>query len=118
MSFDYAKTAATAHRLLLNFGSTAKLRRQTAGAYNPSTGTAAITTTEFDTVAVVFDYDQKYIDGTLVKQGDKQAYLDPSYAPAQGDEFTWQGTKYQVVSYKAISPAGVPVLYEAQLRGL
>lgn len=118
MSFDYANTALTPQRLLLNYGSAGTLRRTTAGAYNPATGTSAVTVTELETVAVVFDYEQKYIDGTLIKQGDKLAYLDPSFAPAQGDEFTWQGVTYQVVSYKATSPAGVPVLYEAQLRGL
>ena len=118
MSFDYAATAATAQRLLLRFGAACTLRRSTAGAYSPTTGLAVPTVTELSTVAVVLDFPQRYVDGTLIKQGDKQAYLDPSYAPAQGDEVTWQGVRYQVVNFKAVSPAGVPVLYEAQLRGV
>ena len=118
MSFDYAATAATAQSLLLRFGAAATLRRTTQGAYDPSTGAAVPTVTQLSTVAVVLDYPQKYVDGTLIKQGDKQAFLDPTHAPAQGDELAWQGVNYQVVSIKAVSPAGVPVLYEAQLRGV
>ena len=118
MSFDYAATAATAQRLLLRFGAVCTLRRVTAGAYDPATGSATTTVSELSTVAVVLDYPQRYVDGTLIKQGDKQAFLDRSYAPAQGDELSWQGVTYQVVNYKAVSPAGVPVLYEAQLRGV
>jgi hypothetical protein len=30
---------------------------------------------------------------------------------------TWQGKDYTVVNVKPVSPAGVPVLYEAQIRG-
>jgi hypothetical protein len=116
VSFDYPATAATATRLLERFGAACTLVRQTAGAYDPATGSAPITTTSLDTTAAVFDYAQRYIDGTLIKQGDRQAYCAPAVTPAQGDQFTWQGATFTVVSVKPISPAGVPVLFEAQLR--
>lgn len=117
MSFDYVNSAATATRLLLRFGAVATLTRVTTGAYNPSTGTQATTEADFSTVAVVIDYPQKYIDGTLIKEGDRQAYLDPGVAVEQGDKLTWQGTEYTVVRVKELSPAGVTVLWEAQIRG-
>ena len=117
MTFNYSATAATATRLLQRFGASCVLHRLTAGAYNPATGASAATYTDIVTTAAVFAYDQKYIDGTLIKQGDQRAYCAPATEPKQGDEFTWQSIKYTVVAGKPVSPAGVPVLFEAQLRG-
>lgn len=117
MTFNYAATAATALGLLTRFGAAATLKRQTAGSYNPATGAATVTSTSLATTAVVFAYPQKVVDGTLVKEGDQQAYLASSPVPAQGDVLTWQGVDYTVVAAKAVSPAGVAVLHECQIRG-
>ena len=117
MAFNYAATAATATRLLQRFGAAATLKRTTAGAYNPATGTSTPTETGLSTTAAVFDYPQRYVDGTLIRQGDKQAFCSPGVVPKQGDVMAWQGVDYQVVMVKPVSPAGVPVLFEAQLRG-
>ena len=116
-AFDYAATAATATRLLERFGAAATLKRQTTGTYDPDTGESPVTVTSLATTCAVFAYAQKYIDGTLIKQGDQLAYCAPTNAPAQGDVLTWQGRDYQVVAVTPISPAGTPVLYEAQIRG-
>lgn len=116
MSFDYAHTAATATRLLQRFGATATIVRTTSGTYDPDTGTTMPTTANLATTAAVFAYEQKYIDGTLILEGDQRAYCKPSVEPKQGDGFTWQGSAYTVVAVKPVSPAGVPVLYEAQIR--
>lgn len=117
MTFDYAATAATATRLLQRFGASATLKRVTTGVYDPVTGTTTDTTTELATTAAVFAYDQKYIDGTLILQGDQRAYMTPAVMPKQGDLLAWQGRDWSIVAVKPISPAGVPVVYEAQLRG-
>jgi hypothetical protein len=116
-TFNYAATAATATRLLQRFGASATLKRQTTGAYDPATGTTPVTVAEIATTAAVFAYDQKYIDGTLVLQGDQRAYMTPGVMPKQGDVLAWQGRDWQVVAVKPIAPAGTPVVYEAQLRG-
>lgn len=117
MSFDYAKTAATATRLLQRFGAAATLKRETVGEYDPATGTTPVTTTSLATTAAVFAYDAKYIDGTLILQGDQRAFLIPSVTPKQGDKLAWQGADYTVVAVKPLAPAGVVALYEAQIRG-
>lgn len=117
MSFNYAATAATATRLLTRFGASATIKRQTTGAYDPSTGTTPVTVTELATTAAVFSFDQKYIDGTLILQGDQEAYLAPSVMPKQGDLLAWQSRDWNIVAVTPIGPAGVPVLYEVQLRG-
>lgn len=117
MSFDYPKTAATAARLLKRFGASAVLKRTGAEAYDPATGTSTPTTTSLPTTAAVFAYDQKYIDGTLILHGDQQALCDPSVEPKQGDVLTWKGRDYTVIAVTPLAPAGVPVLFEAQIRG-
>ncbi|HEY1138778.1 MAG TPA: hypothetical protein VGE88_01030 [Lysobacter sp.] len=116
-AFDYAATAATATRLLQRFGAAATIKRTTTGEYDPELGEAPVTVTQLATTAAVFAYDQKFIDGTLVLQGDQRAYLAPAQQPKQGDTLTWQGADLAIVAVKPISPAGVPVLYEAQVRG-
>lgn len=115
--FNYPATAATATRLLQRFGAAATVKRVSGSAYDPDTGTMTPTYTSLPSTAAVFDYAQKYIDGTLILQGDKQAYCAPGVAPVQGDQFDWQGVTYTVIAVKPVSPAGVPVLFEAQLRG-
>lgn len=115
-AFNYPATAATATRLLERFGAAATLKRTTPGTYAPATGTTTPVVTSLSTTAAVFAYDQKYIDGTLIKQGDQRAYLAPGVEPQQGDSLTWGGRDLAIVAVKPVSPAGVPVLYEAQLR--
>lgn len=115
--FAYANTAATATRLLQRFGASCVLKRTATGEYDPATGQTPVTVTSLDTTAAVFDFDAKYIDGTMIKQGDKRAYMIPAVTPAQGDALTWRGTDYQVIAVKAVAPAGPVCMYEAQIRG-
>lgn len=116
-AFNYAATAATASRLLARFGAACTLKRVSGTAYDPATGTNVPTYTDVPTTAAVFAYDQKYIDGTLIRQGDHLAYCAPAVAPTQGDRLVWNGATLEVVAVKPVSPAGVPVLFEVQLRG-
>lgn len=117
MSFNYTASAATATRLLQKFGASATLTQQTAGAYDPATSSATVTETANTVTAVVLDLPAKYIDGTLILQGDKQALLTPAVAPKQGDVLTWQGVDYTFVQVKPVAPAGVAVLYDCIVRG-
>ena len=123
-AFNYPATAATATRLLKRFGADATVKRVSGSAYDPDTGTTIPTYADTPSTAAVFDYAQKYIDGTLILQGDKQAYCAPAVAPVQGDQFDWPvnvpdvtPVTYTVIAVKPVSPAGVPVLFEAQIRG-
>lgn len=116
MTFNYPATAATATRLLERFGAAAVLVRTTTGAYDPATGSNTVTVANLATTAAVFAYDQKYIDGTLILAGDQLAYCAPGVTPKQGDSLAWNSKTYTVIAVKPTSPAGVPVLYEAQIR--
>lgn len=123
MTFDYAATAATALRLLTRFGASATLKRTSAGTYDPSTGTSTETQTSLTTTACVFPYEQGYVDGTIIMQGDQWCLLSPAQTPKQGDvvnvksPLTGEYGDYTVVNFTAHGPAGRPVLFEAQVRG-
>lgn len=112
----YDRLAATALRLLQAYGASATLKASTAGTYDPATGSASVTVVSTAVSAAVFDYPAKLVDGTLIKTGDKKALIAASGAPAVGHALTWQGKDYQIVSLKTVSPAGQPVIYEAQIR--
>ncbi|RZL39230.1 MAG: hypothetical protein EOP35_04125 [Rubrivivax sp.] len=118
MAYDYAKTAATAQRLLTKFGAAGTLKSQTPGAYNPATGAAAITTFSQGCTAAVFDVEQKLVDGTNVLAGDKTAYVATVNvaAPVPGHILTWQAKDYRVITVKTLAPAGMAVLYELLMR--
>lgn len=133
MSFDYAETAQQALESLVEFGGAAPgvtLTRTTAGAYNPLTShTAAPTTLTTHGVALAFDYDLQgsgagAYEDTQIRAGDKRLYLatlDSSGVaiaePRKDDKcLAPDGLTYNVERVKSISPAGVAVLYDLQLR--
>jgi hypothetical protein len=117
VTFDYARTAATVTRLIASFGALATLLRRADAAYDPATGTTSPVVSSHNVVAVVMAYDQRAIDGTLIRQGDSRAYLDCTVVPRQDDKLLWQGAELTVIAVRPLSPAGTPVLFEAQLRG-
>jgi hypothetical protein len=69
-AFDYPKTAATAKRLLTRFGAACAVKHPTGSAYDPDTGSVVPTYDSTPSIAAVLAYPQKYIDGTLILQGD------------------------------------------------
>jgi len=116
-AFDYATSASTARRLLTRYGAAATLKRTGSGAYDPTTGTNTPVVTTLQTTAAVFAMPQQYIKDSLVLLGDQQALCDPAAPIEQGDTLTWMGRDYEVVNVRPVAPAGVPVLFEAQIRG-
>jgi hypothetical protein len=114
----YTDMAATANALIVEFGASASLARETPGAYDPATGTSTPTETVQPVRCCVFDYDRQAIDGTLILQGDKQVYMSAVGVtpPAAGDILTWQGAAYTVIAVKPLAPAGVDTLHTLQVR--
>lgn len=118
MSF-YAELAQVAQDLLAEYGQETTLTKVTAGVYNPATGTAAETRTPRTVTAAAFDYETKYIDGTLILSGDKQVFMSVvgNEEPKPGDLLAWMGRDWRVITFKNLAPAGISVLYELQVRG-
>lgn len=124
MSF-YSDMSATVSELLTEFGMSATLTRQTGGTFDPTAGTVTGSSTVNYTVTVAqFDYDLKdsgadYQKETEIRSGDKQIFLAASglaVVPVQSDTITVAGTTYNIANIKALSPAGVVVMYELHGR--
>lgn len=120
MSFDYDNIAAVADELLAEFGQSCSLGSVTDGAYDPATGEAAPATTPYPITAAIFAYPQRFVDGTLIRTGDKRALVSPvglTVDPKPGDTLTdAAGAAYQVVDAKPTAPAGATVLWTLQVR--
>lgn len=122
MAFDYSASAATAQRLLAQFGQAVTLSKTTPGAFDPVTGTSSgdVTVTQSAT-AVLLDYSlqesgARLAEGVLIRAGDKKCLIGPvvDWAP---DEMTTltdaAGVVWQLETVRTLAPAGLPVLYTA-----
>lgn len=122
MAFDYAKTAATALRLLTKFGQDVVLTREATGAYDPALSAAPATVTTETRKAAMFDYDrinfgETLQDGTRIQAGDRRCLMGADgSAPTTFDSVTAGGVKYPIKVVKTLSPAGTPVLYDMLIR--
>lgn len=61
-------------------------------------------------------YDQKSIDGTSVKAGDRLLVCNGDIAINQGDIITDGADRWLVVGVDNKTPAGIPLAYIAQVR--
>jgi len=115
-TFDYARTRATAERLIAKFGQTGAILRTTTGgpAYDPET-----VTTDHACQLAVMEYTDDKIDGTLIMRGDTLLYLSTaglSIEPSTADKVVIGGEEHAIVNVKPLSPAGLVVFWEVQAR--
>lgn len=117
MSFNYTKAAATAARLIANFGATSTLTQtvNTGTAYNPTQ-----TETDYTCTAVTLEWENSEIDGTLIKASDRKILISTSgltITPAIGDKITIGSDVLRLVEpFKPLAPAGIVVYYETNAR--
>jgi hypothetical protein len=120
MNFDYDEIAATADELIAEYGQACVLTSITDGTYDPANGEAAPATAPHPITAAIFDYPQRFVDGTLIRIGDKRALVSPvglAVEPKPGDTLTdGAGKVFQVIDAKATAPAGTAVLWTLQVR--
>lgn len=116
-TFNYPALAKVAVRLLTQFGMPHQFRRMVTGEFDPTTGTTPEVVTLLDTTAVQFDVDNKLVDGTLIRQGDKIVYSIPAVKPEVGDDFSVsEGVWWKVMQVTETKPAETPVLQECLIR--
>jgi hypothetical protein len=106
-------------------GDTRTLRIVTPGTIDPSNPGAGATPTNADVPveAIIVDYEERYIDGTLVLAGDKQAVIDLSalssaqIAGIKPGNFLIDGSViYKILRPKKYEVAGIPVAVVVQMR--
>lgn len=117
MSFDYAKSADTAQRLLARFGQRVTLRRKAAGHYDPVTGEEMAGSEAVQQAwAVLLEHSGEQM-AEHVRKGDKRVLLEAKGLQWPPDALTVLedagGGLWQLEIVRAIAPAGQPVLYEA-----
>jgi hypothetical protein len=117
MTLD-ARARATALKLLTKNGQVIALTQITSGAYDPATGSVAITETVHTGVGVALNYSQDMIDGTTILQSDQRVYLNPQLGatPKAGDKLTFSGVVHSVIASRPLAPAGTVLLHEVQAR--
>ena len=115
---DYDDIASGAADALREAGAPVVLVRVAEGAYDPATGAAALTETRINTIGAQFGYRASEIDGDTIRRGDRRILLVPAVAPAVGDVIEIGASRLRVLAVETVAPAGIPVLYKVQGRGL
>jgi hypothetical protein len=122
MSAFYDRMAATALRLIAQYGLAVTLRTVTPGGYDPETSeTTPETIAEQAGQGILIDYTGlEFQANSLIKQGDKKLKLAAkglTSAPSLLSKVIADGKTYSIVPpLKEINPAGTPLLYELQVR--
>lgn len=119
MTFNYAKSAATALKLLTKFGQTVTRRNYSVGVYDPTTGANAVTYADTTWKGALLDFGSgKTLErGGLIQVGDKRILAEPSMAPQLEDHIIVGVVEYSIVSIGEVNPAGTVVLYDVHCRG-
>lgn len=116
-SFDYAKTQATAERLINRFGHVGAIKRTTPP--DPILGGDG-TTTSYAATLVPMAIDKKYANGSTIVAGDVEVYVSSvglAIVPAVGDVVTAGGVDYRIVAVDPQNYDGVTnVVYILQGR--
>lgn len=120
MAIDYDDIAAGALESIAEAGKPITLHRK--GPPEPFMPGQPVTPTVLDYpgTGALFGYRQNAIDGTYILQGDQRLLLAPhiEIEPKTGDTVTMGAKVYNVIRVEIVAPAGVPVLYKLQLRGV
>ncbi|TWI69056.1 hypothetical protein IP91_00121 [Pseudoduganella lurida] len=130
MDFDYIQTRDDARQVLIDFGGAEPgltFARTTKGGHVPGAGgPAAGSTITTVAIGVMLPYGQGTTarEGSLILASDQRAYVAAVdlggaeiLAPAKGDKcLAPDGQTYNVENVWTTAPAGIPVLYELQLR--
>lgn len=123
---DYAKSAASANRMLSKAGGPVTLRRSVPGAYNTDTGTmGAAVVTDYPGIGAKFGYSAQAVNGTLIQSGDQQLYLSAIQvngsampAPTIADLIVIGSAVFSIAAVGKIEPTDIPVLFILQIRGI
>ena len=97
------------------------VKPHTGGTYNPATDTygAGTATVTVDTYGVMTQYSERFIDGTVIQQGDKRVLIpakNMTFTLAQGHKIRISGSYWDVVNPNPVEPGGEVIIYKAQVR--
>lgn len=128
MADIYDRARATAIRMLAPRSAGGKglemtLTRTVAGEYDPAIGGSSSTTTDYTGSAFRDTYENKDVDGTLIKAGDVKFLVSPALldgsampTPTTTDTILFDGQRFTVASVKPWNYAGLDIGFEVQAR--
>ncbi|WP_034135917.1 hypothetical protein [Pseudomonas lactis] len=122
MNAFYDRTAATALRLITQFGQPVTISKTEPGEYDPETGgDTPGATIEQTAQGILLDFTgQEFQNNSLIRQGDKKLKIAAqglAWVPGLLDKVVAQGRSWSIVPpLKEVNPAGTPILYELQVR--
>ena len=109
--------AATATRLLTNFGMAMGIRRVTGATFDPVAGSVSGgTTADTGTVGVLPTINAGLAANFDLVTGDLVAIVDATITPLVSDRLVIGAVVYSIVAVQSISPAGIPVAHRLQVR--
>lgn len=97
-TFDYAEIQAVAHELIEEFGQQGTIKRITPP--DPVLGGDGAETS-YPATLVPMTYDQRFIDGTVIKAADRQIYISAvglPIVPEVGDIITAGGVEFSIIA--------------------
>lgn len=124
MTFDqgfYDNMQETAVEMLDELGAAAFLIKNVGATYDPSSGLASGTPTQYACRAVVYPWRNKFIDhemGSGIGRSELRAILASSttgFNPAQGDTLTIDGQRYIFESVDKVSPGNINIIFTGRL---
>jgi hypothetical protein len=133
-TFNYAKSAATAQRLLAKFGRSIVLKRNVAGT-GPAHDPGAPTSIAYAVSAAVLPaskgtieaFDNRLESGALVDEKLRYVLMSTkmlrtseagpdAIEPKSGDVLTFDGHDWTVLGCTPLNPAGTPVIYRMGVK--
>lgn len=121
---DWNDLASTVDDMLGGFQEVV-ITRNVVGAYNPTLGSAPVTTTVETGKAALLEYTmrgdgQSEINGTSILQGDKDLWLSAVgiSVPQINDTVVASGKTYTIKQVKSENPAGIDLYHRCNVRGV
>lgn len=114
---NYTSLSQTVRNMLTNLGQTVTLTKLSGGTFDGVLGAfTGQSTTDYLVKAVISEYNDKLIDGSMIKVGDKKATLESTTEPAIDDVISVGGIDHKVINVKSYNPSGTVIAYEVQIR--
>lgn len=115
---DYAAKAVSASKMIRAKGQAMQIEYGSVSGYGGGTPDVAGSATKRPW-GVVIEYSNRDLNGTQILAGDKRVILEAMSgmpAPQTKDNLIIGGVSHAIVNVKPLSPAGVVVIYELQVR--
>lgn len=103
----YNRMAATAERLMGNYGNAVSIKRETGGTFDPVTGaTTAGTLSTFTPKGIFQRIPNNLIDGTRIKASDRMLVVDSSYVGMISDKVVIDSQDWSIAELREVKPNG------------